>query len=190
MAGGGFGSLSLVALALVKFLLPESHVQTPALRAAHAAGRTARPCCASGRACCSSPRAALLVTTAQGILESIFALWALNRFGAGPRTVAFALFGAALVAVVMQGGLVRVLAPRLGERRLAQAGVLCYVVGLLSVGTGGQQPDGRGAGAAVSAAPAWVPSVPVPRRSHRANHMAAIAAPSWAPTSPPPAWRG
>ncbi len=37
----------------------------------------------------------------------------------------------------MQGGLVRVLVPRLGERRLAQAGVLCYVVGLLLVGLAG-----------------------------------------------------
>jgi MFS family permease len=51
--------------------------------------------------------------------------------------VAFALFGAALVAVVMQGGLVRVLAPRLGERRLAQLGILSYVVGLLLVGLAG-----------------------------------------------------
>ena len=61
----------------------------------------------------------------------------MNRFGAGPRTVAYALFGAALVAVVMQGGLVRVLAPRLGERRLAQVGILSYVVGLLLVGLAG-----------------------------------------------------
>jgi MFS transporter, DHA1 family, tetracycline resistance protein len=39
--------------------------------------------------------------------------------------------------VVMQGGLVRVLVPRLGERRLAHAGVLCYVAGLLLVGVAG-----------------------------------------------------
>jgi DHA1 family tetracycline resistance protein-like MFS transporter len=132
-------SLSLVALGLVKFLLPESHVK-------HAADRTLEPARLQVGPLAllrQRPRllfiasAALLVTTAQGILEATFALWALSRFGAGPRTVAFALFGAALVAVVMQGGLVRVLVPRLGERRLAQAGVLCYVVGLLLVGLAG-----------------------------------------------------
>jgi DHA1 family tetracycline resistance protein-like MFS transporter len=129
-------SLSLVALALVKFLLPESHVRPavaapPPLQVGPLALLRQRPRLMF-IAC-----AALLVTTAQGILEATFALWALSRFGAGPRTVAFALFGAALVAVVMQGGLVRVLVPRLGERRLAQVGVLCYVAGLLLVGLAG-----------------------------------------------------
>ena len=130
--------LSLVALALVKFRLPESRVgqpdpvigeTLPARVSAQAFRRGAGPLALLRQ----RPRllyiaaAALLVTTAQGILESIFALWALHRFGAGPRSVAYALFGAAIVAVIMQGGLVRVLAPRLGERRLAQLGiaVLC-----------------------------------------------------------------
>jgi DHA1 family tetracycline resistance protein-like MFS transporter len=127
-------TLSLLALALVKFLLPESHMRQPAAPRAPQARRSGPL-----RLLRQRPRllfiasAALLVTTAQGILEAIFALWALDRFGAGPRTVAYALFGAALVAVVMQGGLVRVLAPRLGERRLAQVGIGCYVVGLLWV---------------------------------------------------------
>jgi DHA1 family tetracycline resistance protein-like MFS transporter len=128
-------TLSLIALSLVKFLLPESHVRSgPAPKTRGEGPLTLLR---------QRPRllfiasAALLVTTSQGILESIFALWALNRFGAGPRTVGFALFGAALVAVVMQGGLVRVLAPRLGERRLAQAGIASYVVGLLFVGIAG-----------------------------------------------------
>jgi MFS transporter, DHA1 family, tetracycline resistance protein len=131
-------ALSLVALALVKFLLPESRVR-------HAYGDVdAQPKQVGPLTLLRQrPRllfvasSALLVTTAQGILESTFALWALSRFGAGPRTVAFALFGAALVAVVMQGGLVRVLAPRLGERRLAQLGILSYIVGLLLVGLAG-----------------------------------------------------
>jgi MFS family permease len=138
-------SLSLVALALVKFLLPESHVKRAAAVPA-AADRADQPAPPQGGPIAllrQRPRlmfiagAALLVTTAQGILEATFALWALSRFNAGPRTVAFALFGAALVAVLMQGGLVRVLVPRLGERRLAHAGVLCYVAGLLLVGVAG-----------------------------------------------------
>jgi DHA1 family tetracycline resistance protein-like MFS transporter len=129
-------ALSLVALALVKFLLPES-------RGARAATAVAAVQDGALKLLRQRPRlrfiasAALLVTTAQGILESTFALWALSRFGAGPRTVAFALFGAALVAVIMQGGLVRVLAPRLGERRLAVAGIFSYVLGLLFVGLAG-----------------------------------------------------
>jgi MFS transporter, DHA1 family, tetracycline resistance protein len=138
--------LSLVALALVKFLLPESHARQVVPRhAADDRAAAASPLRAGGPLSLlrTRPRllsiasAALLVTTAQGILESIFALWALTRFGAGPRTVSLALFGAALVAVIMQGGLVRVLAPRLGERRLALAGVLSYVLGLLLVGLAG-----------------------------------------------------
>ncbi len=128
--------LSLVALALVKFRLPESRVKpaprdpgdTDVARAGPLALLRQRP----GLRFIAS--AALLVTSAQGILESVFAIWALNRFGAGPLTVAGALFGSAVVAVVMQGGLVRVLAPRLGERRLAQVGIASYVAGLLFVG--------------------------------------------------------
>jgi DHA1 family tetracycline resistance protein-like MFS transporter len=124
--------LSLFALALVKFLLPESRVRSTV--------RVSTPRAGPLTLLKQRPRlafiasAALLVTTAQGVLESIFAVWALSRFGAGPRTVSLALFGAAVVAVVMQGGLVRILVPRLGERRLAQFGVLAYVGGLLIVG--------------------------------------------------------
>jgi DHA1 family tetracycline resistance protein-like MFS transporter len=129
--------LSLFALALVKFRLPESRVR-PAEPVPTSSVREGPLILLRQR-----PRlllvasAALLVTTAQGILESIFALWALNRFGAGPRTVGFALFGAALAAVVMQGGLVRVLVPRIGERALAQAGIVSYIVGLLLVALAG-----------------------------------------------------
>jgi DHA1 family tetracycline resistance protein-like MFS transporter len=81
--------------------------------------------------------AALLVTSSQGILESIFAIWALQRFNAGPRTVGIALFGVAAVTVFMQGGLVRVLAPRLGEPRLGSWGALGYTVGLILVAAAG-----------------------------------------------------
>jgi DHA1 family tetracycline resistance protein-like MFS transporter len=130
-------SLSLVALALVRFLLPESRPRAERQRQARAAHVGPLALLRQRPRLLFICGAALLVTTSQGILESTFALWALSRFGAGPRTVAFALFGAALVAVVMQGGLVRVLVPRFGERRLAQAGVLCYVVGLLLVAWAG-----------------------------------------------------
>lgn len=78
--------------------------------------------------------AGVLVTFSQAALEAIFALWALARFGLGPRSIGYLLFALALVAVGMQGGLVRRLAPRWGEQRLALASIACYVAGLVWVG--------------------------------------------------------
>jgi len=130
-------ALSLFAFALVKFRLPESHERQVRTVPTHIVREGPLTLLRQRPRLLLIAAAALLVTTAQGILESIFAIWALNRFGAGPRTVGFALFGAALVAVVMQGGLVRVLAPRIGERRLAQAGIVAYVAGLLLVAVAG-----------------------------------------------------
>jgi predicted MFS family arabinose efflux permease len=57
----------------------------------------------------------------------------LHRYGFGPRTVGFLLFGVALPALLMQGGVVRMLVPRLGEARLAMWGVLLYVAGLVTL---------------------------------------------------------
>ena len=76
---------------------------------------------------------AFLVTCSQAILESIFAIWAMNKFGFGPRTVGVVLFCLAFIPVIMQGGLVRVLAPRLGEVRLAVIAILAYVTGLVII---------------------------------------------------------
>src|SRR6185312_57641 len=77
--------------------------------------------------------AALLVTFSQAILESIFAIWALNKFGFGPRTVGLLMFCLACLAVLMQGGGVRLLVPRLGEVKLATLGICVYVAGLITV---------------------------------------------------------
>jgi DHA1 family tetracycline resistance protein-like MFS transporter len=128
---------SLLAILLVRLVLPESH--TPEHRRTHPATPRqgswlllrARPMLARLAA------ATLLVTYSQSILESIFAIWALHRYGFGPRTVGFLLFSVALPALVMQGGIVRVLVPRVGERRLAAAGALAYVAGLTVLGTAG-----------------------------------------------------
>lgn len=128
--------LSMLAIALVALVLPESHSE--ASRREHRDRSRAGPL----RLLLERPSlrfiagAALLVTYSQSILESIFAIWALHKFGFGPRTVGFLLFGVALPALVMQGGLVRVLAPRLGEPTLASAGVVLYVAGLLTVAEG------------------------------------------------------
>lgn len=128
--------MSVLAILLVAFRLPESRAgeqaSQDALRASHPF-RLLR----ERRGLRLVAAAALLVTSSQGILESIFAIWALNRFGFGPRTVGIALFGAALVAVVMQGGLVRVLVPRLGEALLGALGALVYAIGLIAVAAAG-----------------------------------------------------
>jgi MFS transporter, DHA1 family, tetracycline resistance protein len=125
---------SVLAILLVRFLLPESHT------AEHRRLHPDRP--REGALILMRTRpalgyiaaATLAVTYSQSILESIFAIWALHRFGFGPRTVGFLLFGIALPALLMQGALVRALAPRLGERRLATGGVLSYVAGLAVLG--------------------------------------------------------
>ncbi len=123
-------ALSALAILMVRFGLPESH--TPEHRHEH----PDEPRRGSVRLLRERPSLAfiaastLLVTYSQSILESIFAIWALHRFGLGPRTVGMLLFGVALPALAMQGGLVRVLVPRFGEVRLAICGALAYVAGL------------------------------------------------------------
>ena len=128
-------SLSIVAMLLVALLLRES--QTAAQRLANRASATPSTVLRTLRA---RPAlrwlvlAGLLVTFSQATLESIVALWGLKRFALGPRTIGYLLFGLAAITVAMQGGLVRVLAPRFGEYRLALGGIAAYVCGLAVVG--------------------------------------------------------
>jgi len=131
-------SLALVALALVWLRLPES--LSAEQRALHAAERRHSKPLELLR---SRPGlrwlvlAGLLVTFAQSTLESIYAVWAMNRFSVGPRTIGLSLLALALVAVSMQGGFVRRLVPRFGEHRVAIAAILSYVAGLVLVALGG-----------------------------------------------------
>ena len=126
-------SLSVLAILLVAFLLPESN--TAERRREHAARERVGPL----RLLIARPglrfiaTAALLVTFSQAVLESIFAIWSLNKFGFGPRTVGLLMFCLACLAVLMQGGGVRVLVPRVGEAKLATFGVFVYVIGLVTV---------------------------------------------------------
>src|SRR5262245_44932708 len=124
-------AMSLFAISLVYFMLPESH--TAEHRSTHDDGVRRRPLpllrerptlrfIVSG---------AFLVTCSQAILESIFAIWAWNKFGFGPRTVGVVLFCLALIPIAMQGGLVRLLAPRFGEVRLAIGAIFSWVFGLI-----------------------------------------------------------
>jgi MFS transporter, DHA1 family, tetracycline resistance protein len=120
--------LSVVAIALVAFLLPESNTsRVQGLRIGPIRMLLDRPALRQVAA------AALLVTTAQSMLDSILGLWALDRFGFGPRTVGLLIFCGAVLAVLTQGGLVRVLVPRLGECKLATIAIVTFVTGLLIV---------------------------------------------------------
>lgn len=133
-------AFGLLALLLVAFMLPESN--TVAMRAARhldsepgALGLLLRRPLLRLIA-----GAALLVICAQSMLDSILGLWALGKFGLGPRSLGLLIFSIACLAVLMQGALVRVLVPRLGESRLAAIGVSVFVAGLLIVASSARLP--------------------------------------------------
>jgi DHA1 family tetracycline resistance protein-like MFS transporter len=110
---------SLLAIVLVWRVLPESHM---AAQRAHArAPRRSLQLLRARPALALLAAATLVVTYSQSILESIFAIWALHRYGFGPRAVGLLLFAIALPALLMQGGIVRVLVPRVGHAWRAAA---------------------------------------------------------------------
>jgi MFS family permease len=128
-------ALSVVAMLLVTVLLRESQgVAERLANRARALPATMLRTLATRPALRWLVLAGLLVTFSQATLESIVALWGLKRFGVGPRSIGLILFGLAAITVAMQGGLVRVLAPRFGEQRLALAGIAAYVCGLVVTG--------------------------------------------------------
>jgi MFS family permease len=130
-------SLSVVAMSLVLFMLPESHGAEQRARGAALPRERGWQLLRALPGLRLLALATLLVTFSQSTLESIFAIWAMDRYHVGPLTVGMTLFVLAIVAVGAQGGLVRRLAPRYGEHRVAMAGILCYVAGLAVVAVGG-----------------------------------------------------
>jgi MFS family permease len=128
-------ALSIVAMVLVTVLLRESvgAAERQANRG-RAVPATVLHTLAARPALRWLVLAGVLVTFSQSTLESIVALWGLKRFGVGPRSIGLILFGLAAITVAMQGGLVRVLAPRFGEQRLAIGGIAAYVGGLALAG--------------------------------------------------------
>jgi len=127
---------SLLAILLVRFVLPESHNAEHRHQHPDESRRGVWQLLRSRRTLALLAAATLIVTYSQSILESIFAIWALHRYGFGPRAVGFLLFAVALPALLMQGGLVRLLVPRFGEGRLASFGVFAYVAGLVLLADG------------------------------------------------------
>jgi MFS family permease len=133
--------LSMLAMLLVLFMLPESHTaEHRRVNAASAPRAHAWQLLRTLPALRWLTLGTLLVTFSQSTLDSIFAIWAMDRYHVGPRTVGIALFAIAIAAVGMQGGMVRVLAPRFGETRVAIAGILLLGVGVLSLALGAALP--------------------------------------------------
>jgi MFS family permease len=71
------------------------------------------------------------VYIAMAMFETIFPFWAKAQFAWGPREVGLSFTYLAVVVGVMQGFVVGRLAPVFGEGRLAIAGIVSYIVGLI-----------------------------------------------------------
>jgi DHA1 family tetracycline resistance protein-like MFS transporter len=75
-----------------------------------------------------------LINLAQFSLNSTYVLFTDYRFGWGPRTVGYTLALVGLCTGIVQGGLVRRLMPRLGERRMILAGLVLCAAGYVLFG--------------------------------------------------------
>jgi DHA1 family tetracycline resistance protein-like MFS transporter len=75
----------------------------------------------------------LIFSLAVTQLESVFAYFMIDRFRFDAMNVAFILVGMAVLMVCIQGGAIRPLAARFGERKLSLAGFALMAVSLLAV---------------------------------------------------------
>jgi DHA1 family tetracycline resistance protein-like MFS transporter len=71
---------------------------------------------------------------AQWILQSVWTLYTQSRYQWTPREVGLSLMVVGVATAIVQGGLVRVAVPRLGERRALVVGLTMAVVGHLLLG--------------------------------------------------------
>lgn len=75
------------------------------------------------------PMASVMVMTfTQTAMHGVFAWWAKDKFGWGPKEVSYVLVMAGVVAVIVQGGLVRVFAKAIGNRMTLVLGMLLLAV--------------------------------------------------------------
>jgi MFS transporter, DHA1 family, tetracycline resistance protein len=123
---------TFVAMALVWRVLPESHAPDQRRAAAGASGHAP-----TWRLLRTLPAlrwlalATLAVTVAQSVFESIYALWALQRFNVGPRTTGLSMLALASMAILAQAVLVRLWIARFGEYKLIWLGLACFFVSML-----------------------------------------------------------
>lgn len=80
----------------------------------------------------------LFFSLAQRGLETVFVLYTDYRYGWGPRENGLALALVGVMAVVVQGGLVRPAVARWGERRTIRIGLAISTVGFVGYGLAGQ----------------------------------------------------
>jgi DHA1 family tetracycline resistance protein-like MFS transporter len=122
---------SVLAFIAVLLWLPESHTAEHRARHEHDRGpRTAWRRLADRPALMMLIAAVLLVTIAHSMLESIIAIWAMDRLQLGPRKLGLFLLLMGLLVVLMQGGAAGRLARQFGEKRVAVWGVTSYLCGL------------------------------------------------------------
>jgi DHA1 family tetracycline resistance protein-like MFS transporter len=75
-----------------------------------------------------------LQNLAHVVLPSVFVLYASHRYGWDERAVGLALAGVGVCAAIVQGGLVRPIVARAGERRTMLLGLACGAAGLAIFG--------------------------------------------------------
>ncbi|CAN5761222.1 tetracycline resistance MFS efflux pump [soil metagenome] len=128
---------------LAIFLLPESLSREEREARRSGAGATAPPSvvvpAAGLRAVVRNPDFAtilvltFLFTAAFSAIHPVFPLFAAQRFGMEERAVGWLFAFLGTVSALMQGVVVRVVAPRIGEDRLVRLAALPFVAGLLLV---------------------------------------------------------
>ena len=122
---------SVLAFIAVLLSLPESHTAEHRAQHEHERGpRTAWREILNRPALLMLIGAVLLVTIAHSMLESIIAIWAMDRLQLGPRRLGLFLLLMGALVVLMQGGAAGRLVRTFGEKRVAVAGVTSYALGL------------------------------------------------------------
>jgi MFS family permease len=131
------GGLSLLALIASFFLLPES--LPPVQRTHHAFTlRTLNPLAAIGDMVRRSGVGALLLAAvafniAFSGMTSTITVFVIDRYAAQPLDIAALFTVGGLISVITQAGFVYRMAPRIGERRLALAGLILLVLGYVGI---------------------------------------------------------
>lgn len=74
--------------------------------------------------------AALVFYTSMSLMESIFPLWANDRYGMGPRDIGAVFFVLGTISIFMQGGMIGPLTRRFGEKQVSIAASLFFSVGI------------------------------------------------------------
>ena len=93
-----------------------------------------------------------LSNLAHEVIPAVFVLYAGHRYGWGQVTIGLALAAVGIASAVVQGGLVRRIVPRLGERPTMVAGLVCGGLGSLLFGLA---PSGGWIWLAIPVAALW-----------------------------------